>query len=469
MDAAQFYVDCSASLAGNGSLASPWNSLPQASNVTLYAGDILSFKAAVTCDGTLMPKGSGNSTAPIRLMQYPLDSIDGPPILNGAGGAAAILLTNQDYWRISNLAITNPAHGVKERQGILVAANDGKRHVGITIDNNHVYDVAGQTNKTGDNASAFANSAGISVNVLSGSGGRYDDVWVRDNTVKDCGGGGIKVRVGQLENLGRRARVSYNKVDACGGDGAIIFYGEAPLLDHNIVSNLGTGKYPWTGGNFAGIWVLGNHNPTMSYNVVYGSIMSLYDSEAFDCDWGNTGTCLVEYNYSHDNAGGMFLNCDGCGTSGGAKQILRYNIFQNDCRMISVGEVPTLWFYNNVVYCPNKDFNINVPPATEIWNNIFVGTKNSSLPYTSGVEWKANVFQTVDPPTANGIWADPGFIDPGKGANTLGSAHGYQLKDGSPALANGVPVTDDGGLDFFGNDIAAGVKPNRGAYNGPGI
>lgn len=81
----------------------------------------------------------------------------------------------------------------------------------------------------------------------------------------------------------------------------------------------------------------------MRYNIVYGSLMSEIGSETFDCDWGNTRTCTVEYNYSHDNAGGIFLNCDEYGTSPrGATQIVRYNIFHNDYRIYSNGEEPTL-------------------------------------------------------------------------------------------------------------------------------
>ncbi|GAB5585101.1 hypothetical protein Unana1_00001 [Umbelopsis nana] len=97
---------------------------------------------------------------------------------------------------------------------------------------------------------------------------------------------------------------------------------DSPLIDHNVFNDLGGGKYPWTGGNWAGIWVLGSYNAVMEYNIVHNTKMSKFDSEAFDCDWENTGNCTVQYNYGHDNAGGMFLNCDGCGTSGGSVQIV---------------------------------------------------------------------------------------------------------------------------------------------------
>ncbi|KAM0272164.1 hypothetical protein ACHAQH_008841 [Verticillium albo-atrum] len=461
-----YYVDCEASSPGNGTIEGPWNSFDTPNKFTFAPGDTLALKSNVTCQGTLSPKGSGSSSQPIRLTSYPIDSILGPPVINGNGANSSLLLTNQDHWRITKIAFTNPAENVARRQGIMVVANDGGVHYGITIEDNTVYDVAGQTNKTGPLSSDFANSAGIELNSINGS--RYHDVIIRDNTITDCGGGAIKVRPGQIDNQGSNIRVSYNNMDACGGDGIVVQYANAPSLDHNVASNLGKGKYPWKGGNFAGIWVMASHNPVMRHNVVYGSIMSLHDSTAFDCDWGVTGTCIVEYNYSHDNAGGAFLDCDGCGTSGGARQIVRYNIFENDCRMISVSENSTLEFYNNVMYCADKDFQLQLPQnATRIMNNIFVGRENSSLPVSSNIVWENNLFHGMMPPTEDGHLGDPQFSSPRTNGSTLGAGFGYRLLGGSPAIGSGILIKDNGGKDYFGKKL--GAKPNIGPYSGRGI
>jgi len=462
--AANYYVDCSQSSAGSGTQSSPWNSVAQVNSPTFAAGDVISIKAGTTCKGTLSPKGSGTASSSIKLTSYGSGS---NPIIDGNGATAAITLANQDYWSISKLSVTNAASALAARQGIHATSSDGRTHKGITIDGNTIYNVAGQTDKAKHSAD-FVLSAGILVDVAN-KGSRYDDVLVQNNNVHDCGGGGIKVRVGEMTNLGQKPHVTKNNIDACGGDGILISFGNEPLIDYNIASNLGTGAYPWTGGNFAGMWVLGDHNPVISHNVVYGSIMSDFDSEAFDCDWGNTGNCTIEYNFSRNNAGGAFLNCDGCGTSGGANQIVRYNIFENDCRMISNGNKPTLYFYQNVMYCAGKNFEIQVPPTTHFTNNIFVGNNNSSLPARSGISWEWNVFQDVSRPTNNGIAGDPVFVDPGKGGKTLESVDGYQLKKSSPALHNGAVIADNGGRDYYGNPVSATEKPNRGAYEGSGI
>ncbi|POR32119.1 Ig domain protein group 2 domain protein [Tolypocladium paradoxum] len=465
--ATKYYVDCSQSSPGSGTQASPWNSVSQVNQPTFQPGDIIAFKSGTTCTGTLSPKGAGTASSVIQITKYSTDCNTANPVINGNGATAAVTLTNQDYWYMSDLSVTNPASTLAARQGIHVTANDGKTHTGITIDSNYVDKVAGQTNKKTSSAD-FSRSSCILVDA-TGTGSRYDSVLVKGNNVSNCGGGGIKVRVGAMDNHGQQTRVTNNTIDACGGDGIIISHSESPLIDYNIASNLGKGTYPWTGGNFAGMWVLGDHNPTISHNVVYGSIMSDIDSEAFDCDWGNTGNCTIEYNYSHDNAGGAFLNCDGCGPSGGATQIVRYNIFQNDCRMYSNGDNSKLHFYQNVMYCADKNFDISVPKNTQFTNNIFVGNSNSILPARSGIKWSWNVFQNVQRPTRNGISGNAGFVDPGTGGNTLDSVGGYRLTKSSPALLNGAIIASNGGQDYYGNLVSTTTKPNRGAYNGPGI
>jgi hypothetical protein len=458
------YLDCSRAAAGDGSQASPYNSLAPVDAHTFQPGDTLAIAAGTTCTGTLAPRGSGTAAAPITIAPYGT----GPaPVIDAAGAENALALTDQDHWTIGAIKLTDPAPSLAQREGLLIRSTDGTTHTGFDIDGLIVDDVAGQTDKA-TQAAQFSNSACIRTGAEN-AGSRLDGVHVHNTKVADCGGGGIKVRVGSAGTLGAGVHIDHNTITAVGGDGIIASYGEAPMIEYNTAASLGTGTHPWTGGNFAGIWVLGDHNPTVQHNVVYGSVMSAYDSEAFDCDWGNTGTCLFQYNYSHDNAGGLFLNCDGCGTSGAPTEVFRYNIAQNDCRMISNGNAAKLLFYNNVVYCPNHTLSVAVPSTSTMENNIWVGTADSALPTGSGIQWLWNMYQGVPMPTSNGIPGDPGFVSPGTGGNTLSTVGGYMLRSTSPGLGNGGVVSANGGRDFWGNGVSSTTKPNRGAYNGPGL
>ncbi|MFC9755291.1 right-handed parallel beta-helix repeat-containing protein [Streptomyces sp. NPDC056921] len=440
------YVDCSNPVAGNGSQASPFNSIGQANGKTYAPGDTLAFASGTTCTGSLAPRGSGTAADPIGLTAYGTGAL---PVINGNGGADAVSFTNQDHWRISNLKLTNPASSLARRTGLRISATDGTAHRGFDVGNLVIDRVAGQTSKNSPTTEDYVQSAGI-VTGASGTNSTLNDVRVHHNQISNTGGGGLKIRVGAMAVKGSGVLIEYNTVKDVGGDGIIASYAEAPVIQYNNASGVGNGVYPFSGGNFAGVWVLGDHNPTIQKNAVYGiTRMSVADSQAFDCDWGNTGTCTIQYNFSRDNIGGFFLDCDGCGTIGAAKQIIRYNISENDCRMSSVSAGRSaLHMYNNVFYCTDKKLDITLPDESVVENNIWVGTADSRLPTGSGVQWLWNVFQGVPRPTANGIVGDPLFVNPGTGGDTIGSVDGYKLRSTSPALNNGSVISDNGGRDY---------------------
>src|SRR5689334_21481087 len=68
--AGTYYVDCSAGSNGNGTQASPWNTLTTVNATTFAAGDSILLKRGTTCHGQLWPKGSGVSGSPITLDAY---------------------------------------------------------------------------------------------------------------------------------------------------------------------------------------------------------------------------------------------------------------------------------------------------------------------------------------------------------------------------------------------------------------
>ncbi|MGW0122052.1 right-handed parallel beta-helix repeat-containing protein [Streptomyces sp. NPDC003327] len=461
------YVDCSRAVAGDGSQGAPFNSVAQANGRTYGPGDTLAFAAGTTCTGSLAPRGSGTAAAPVTLTGYGTGAL---PVLDGDGAANVVSFTNQDHWRVSGLKLTNPASTLARRTGLRISVTDGTAHRGFDIGGLVVDRVAGQTNKTSPTTEDFVQSAGV-VTGASGTNSTLHDIRVHHNQISNTGGGGLKIRVGSMAAKGSGVLIEHNVVKDVGGDGIIASFADGPLIQYNTAAGVGNGVYPFSGGNFAGIWVLGDHNPTIQKNVVYGiTRMSVADSQAFDCDWGNTGTCTVQYNFSRDNIGGFFLDCDGCGTIGGAKQVIRFNVSENDCRMSSVSAGRSaLHMYNNVVYCTDRRFDITLPEESVVENNVWVGTTDSRLPTGPGISWLWNVFENVPRPTANGIAGDPHFVAPGTGGTTLDSAGGYRLRATSPALGNGSVITGNGGRDYWGNPVSATAKPHRGAYNGPGL
>src|SRR5271166_1564265 len=113
--ATSYYVDCSAATDGDGTQASPWNSLSGANATIFGPGDQLLFKSGTTCKGVLSPVGSGSSDAPIVIEGYGTGT---PPIIDGGTSNAVISLTDQQYWEIRNLEIAGG-----NRFGVFISGN----------------------------------------------------------------------------------------------------------------------------------------------------------------------------------------------------------------------------------------------------------------------------------------------------------------------------------------------------------
>lgn len=57
----------------------------------------------------------------------------------------------------------------------------------------------------------------------------------------------------------------------------------------------------------------------------------------------------------------------------------------------------------------------------------------------------------------NSITTDPMFVAPGTGANGIDSVNGYMLQDNSPLINAGENIENNGGRDYFGNELNDGI------------
>lgn len=466
---AKFYVDCSAATPGDGSQASPFNSIAQVNGHGAFnAGESVLFRAGTDCTGALTPAGTGVADHPITLSAYGDGS---KPTINGNGAVAAIQITNASHWTVSGLHVVNPSDTPVRRVGILFENSGTAQTAGIVVTGNHVEDVAGWRNKA-TNGAGFAQSAGIMVRTWGK--GSVDGITITDNEVNDAAGGGVKISAPDTtERYNTKVYVARNKIHDVGGDAIVIHNSDAPLIEYNSGLNLGQGAHPYEGGNFAGMWPYNSKNPVFQFNVVGNSTTSVYDSTAWDCDMKIVGTCLFQYNYSYGNAGGFYLNCvSNCGGGAtAANVVLRYNIAQDDCRLGgSSSGTGKHYIYNNTFYCPSRVFLDDMTGPREVRNNLFVapggGLKTASAVYANNA-----YFGGILPPAGEtgSVLGDPRLVAGGSGQTTL-SVPGYRLLSGSPLLGAGVAINDDGGRDFFGNVTSGAASvPNIGAYQGPGV
>ncbi|MEV7215556.1 RICIN domain-containing protein [Kitasatospora cineracea] len=473
-----YYLDCNAATNGTGTQASPWNSLATANARTFQPGESLLLKKGSTCTGQLAPKGNGSATAPITISSYGTAAakprINGGGLVNPSGtrtSSATVQLTNQNYWIIEDLEVTNDAATEALRSGIEYFGTDGQRHAGITIRNNDVHDVKGWSFRN-TNLDNYYLSHGIGVDTPI-RGSLVQGLTIADNYVHEIHGVGVGLYGDQSnwnnnEERHENTLISGNTVKNDTHDAIVVSVSDAPLIEHNTADQLG-----WQHGEgvYAGIWGWGNTNPTFQYNEVSNISVLTDDSVAWDCDGYNRGTCTYQYNYDHDNANGILLTCASCGGSEAMKAVFRYNVSVNDCRLHNyTGSLASYAFYGNTVDCRNKNWDFGeVPSLTQFSNNVFLGKAGSALP--AGPTYKANTYYGFTPPSGDtaASTADPKPVAlPSASSYGINTVGGYQLLAGSPALGTGTAVTNNLGHDYWGNPLNT-AAPNRGAYGGTGL
>jgi hypothetical protein len=463
-----YYVNCGNATDGTGTSAAPWNSLTDVNAHVFVPGDSLLFANGATCTGTLSPQGSGSSAAPIVVNQY--GSGTALPVIAGAGASNAIYLYNVQYWELNNLEVTNTGASVENRRGIYLNAEDVGTINHLHLTGLYVHDV------NGDDTEGLGGSAGIQFNVTGTTTvTQFNDILIQNCIIKNVNREGIKSDSSYILTPAEERPASYtspwpngwtnvvirgNSLSNIGGDGIVPVHSLSPLVEYNIVrgANLHSpGQYN------AGIWAFDSNNALIQYNEV-SDMGPGGDATGYDEDYDQDHT-IIQYNYSHNNAGGFMLSCETCGSPNGTNSIVRYNISINDGNG-SPHPMGGLSFYGNTLYLS--------PATTSTFtritgqNNIFYEAKAATDSVTCLHSCSNNVlFHVTDLGTDN-VTTDPLFFNAGSVPTGLGSLLGYELNAGSPAIGAGTLISGGATTDFFGNSISAINNPNMGAYDGPG-
>lgn len=484
-----FFLDCGAATAGDGTILSPWNTLEKANTTTFAPGDQLLLKRGSSCEGTLRPLGSGEPGAPIILDAY--GPGDAKPVINGAGIDATVQLDNQEYWEIRNLEITNvdtetSQHYKNERRGLVVKVQDIGQADYYRIENLNIHDVYGEGKKD------LKGSGGIQFEVYASDVPServptwFNDVVIANNTVENVNRSGINMStrwkcraevgwdgcpVADRPNLpwtpSTGLVIRGNTVKNVGGDGIVVQMNKDALVEYNTVSD--TANRP--NGSNAGVWAWNADGTTFQYNEVFDTkkLPGNNDGNAFDVDYGTNDT-LFQYNYSHDNEGGMMLFC-GCGglTS---QATFRYNVSENDKGRINfVAGASEAEFYNNTIILPADSGHLlnqttGSGTAMLMANNLIVASapvvdQSTDHPTSVNIPWRNNAF------------SGPGGAWPGGSANvaiaeklSLAAGSGMdRFKIQNPQLAGkGLPIAPEGTTDLFGTIVPSSCAPDIGAF-----
>ena len=367
----KYYVDATSGKDSNNGTSSEtaWQTLERVNKEVFQPGDQILFKAGETWTGALKPQGSGVEGAPIVIASYGEGK---KPILKpGADWTIShmniankvvrnprvnnvITFFNQEYWEVRDLELYDPTYAQNTntyvyRRGINVSAEDAGDLSYFKFDNLTIHGFRGPISNEGKSSGGIIMTVTTNLNDPSKRvPTAVHDISVTNCELYDLGRSGInfvspwttrngakwnKYRPFGYRGLGdwkpyERFTLSNNIIHDIDGDGTIVDGCKDVMVDHNTVYR--TVYNCWYG---VGLFNWNSDNVVFEYNEVYeaspaDALLGAGDGQGIEIDALNQNT-LVQYNYLHDNAGGVFMWCcteDLRGFDG----IYRYNISQND-------------------------------------------------------------------------------------------------------------------------------------------
>ncbi len=474
-----FYVDSQNGDDSNNGMSpeNAWKTLDPVNNAVFLPGSKILLKAGSIWTGQLKPGGEGNGNAPNIIDKYgegPLPLIDG----QGMTGEGVVRLFNQSFWEIRNLEITNPSSTQGDRRGVEVKAANYGLVEHIYLENLHIHHINGIPG----NSLTAKLTAGIYI-------GTVDDELVptRFHNVKISG-----CHIHHVENIGivnnnevshadypgtedwnrrkfTKLRIDNNIIHHISKNALIVRLADKGIVEHNLCYETAL----QTTGNT--IFSRSARGTVFQYNEGFLNRSPDYDGSLYDADL-HSPEVIFQYSYSHDNAHGLFWMCT---TEKDHDVIVRYNISRNDKGNIFCINYPntSTFIYNNTVFIPEHLSPLIISERREADKTyVFVNNLIYNLSPTAGYLW-FNAKRTIsnnlfyghhpdnEPDDPKKITGDPLLLDPGSGGMGLETVGGYKLKSGSPAINEGVVVPDNGGRDYFGNEVSATEKPNIGFHN----
>lgn len=292
-----------------------WKSFKNLKDLTLHAGDTVYLSGSF--DECLKFNGQGSEDKPVTFTSYG----NKKALIAGTGASGAVIIKNQSNIVISNFEITNKpiinTSNAIRRCGVSIIADEGKM-TNIKVLNCDIHDVEG----TVLNPNMYTN-AGIYIKHLKAGSEEncFDGILVDGCTLTDIKGVGIRsadgfewsegdtsmnVNPGALNYVFKNVVIKRTEIRRTGADGIILANCYKPLVEDVKCFDAGY----WSNATtkvIAGVWACATESATYRRVEVARTKFIDGDGQAFDTDWGCTGTFTWEYCYTHDNDGGLIL------------------------------------------------------------------------------------------------------------------------------------------------------------------
>lgn len=304
-----------------------WKMLERASQQFLEAGDRLLLHRGQVFRGELEVNGKGTASGRILVTSYGQGAM--PRVVGNDNSQWALKISNSDYLTLKGIEIVNTGKERKaHRTGLLIECMDYGLSRNITIDSVTVRDVNG----------SLVKSEGGGCGILIQNGGktkesRFDSLIIKNCHILRCSRNAI-IWSGNFNRHhwapSTNTIVRGNLIEQVPGDGIVPIGCDSTLIEYNVIRDC-PDMLPDTEAA-AGIWPWSCDNTVIQFNDVSGH-KAPWDAQGYDCDY-NCRNTLIQYNYSHENYGGLVLICDdGEADSyslGNQNSIVRYNISIGD-------------------------------------------------------------------------------------------------------------------------------------------
>ena len=407
-----YYFDATGGNDNNDGLtaASAWKTLKNVGSLQLRAGDQLLFKRGETFKGRLDVSAKGSEQLPVIIGAY--GEGDKKPLISAPDNSQyAVHVFNSDYVTVEHLEVVNRgSKDVGGRTGVLVECTDYGVSKGIRLNDLFVHDVNGSMVKKQGGGSGILLKNGGSKKTST-----YDGLTIEYCHIKNCHRNAMIWdacwdRTNWYPNL--NVVVRYNLIEQVPGDGIVPIGCDGAIVEYNVMRDC-TKMFDENSRTeaAAGIWPWSCDNTIIRFNEASGH-KAPWDGQGFDADY-NCSNTVIEYNYSHDNYGGMVLVCaagdeakyDYCW--GNINPVVRYNISIGDGnrphpargKMFSQsihigGPVEGLSLYRNIVHNKTKaadnidrrmlvsDDWVGCANNTTIKENIFYAPEESGFDFT---------------------------------------------------------------------------------------
>ncbi|MBM4179219.1 MAG: right-handed parallel beta-helix repeat-containing protein [Ignavibacteria bacterium] len=515
--ATTYYVSPAGNDANSGkSPGLAWKTVGNVNSLDLRPGDTVLFQGGETFNGNLyFDAGDGNAQDnPLVISSYG----GGRAILN-AGTGFGISVYNTQGIHISDLVVMGSGMNTNLKNGIefyIDVAGD-KRFADIVVERVEVKEFGG---------------VGVRIGAWNGLTG-YDGLRLEDLKVHHNLHDGILV-YGYPSPFGYpnkdvviRGCASYQNPGIADpksikGNGIVISNTDRAVIEYCVAYENGEANVHC--GGPGGIWAYDANAIVIQYCESYrNKTASTCDGLGFDLD-GGTMNSIIQYCYSHDNAGGGYLLGQYANAKPWRNNVCRYNISVNDGRTNASGItlfkgspesiMDSALIYNNTIYTTPSPSNPThgAFQITEwntgmqnifVHNNIFVatgGTPLVSVPAKYSAFFAGNLYWTSGGPfvisyqgktynsleawrgatdnellkgLATGTTADPRLSNLGTAPiawpRTVSSIDAYRARKGSPTIDNGINLKstvgiDQGNRDFFGIDVPSENGYDIGAH-----